>query len=250
VKLAIQNTLAANKWVAGKDHRPLGFVLLWEVTPLSRFGLPADLASCGLCGVLRKYVTTLRKAVSSVGSLLWGTFAMIDEPKSSLPEGHTDPNELYIAVGRAIHAWENMEEAFARLYAKFMGLPERPDALVDYGAENRRFVDRMAALKAAGDSYFIRKPNQEKEGQLQELIKTARDLSIKRHRVAHGHITTAGQFRLPDTKGPFEITPTFHYRWGAPWYSLETLRTNPIGVNAAMIEKDQKAFEFTSELSS
>ncbi|WP_214471062.1 hypothetical protein [Mesorhizobium sp. dw_380] len=183
---------------------------------------------------------------------------MKSKPKVSLPEGETDPNLLYNAVGRAIHAWEAMEEAFARLFAAFTGLPEQPDALMEYGSDNRRFVDRMAAIRAAGERYFCLKPSQENEAILQDLLTAAADLSIKRHRIAHGHITMWTEFQLPEAKGPFEVTGQILYRWGAPWYSTGTLRTNPVGVNASTIETDQKAFEnlhnrifkFTSELQS
>jgi hypothetical protein len=180
-----------------------------------------------------------------------------DTPSTGgLPPGENDPNLLYAAVGRAIHAWEGMEEAFARLFALFMNLPENPYALADYGSENRRFVDRMGALKSAGESYFIRKPNQTHEGELHALIEAASDLSIKRHRIAHGHISMWAHARLPETKGTHEITAAFHFRWAAPFYSMSTLRTNPVGVNAATIAVDQAAFEalhnriakFTSEL--
>src|SRR5690348_13363128 len=119
------------------------------------------------------------------------------EPKPTLPPGETDPNKLYIAVGRAIHAWESMEEAFARLYATMTGLPERPDALSDYGTENKRFGQRADALLEAANAYFVRSPNQEREGLLVQLIKDARDLAIKRHRIAHGHITMWTEFHLP-----------------------------------------------------
>jgi hypothetical protein len=160
----------------------------------------------------------------------------------TLPPGETDPNLLYIAVGRAIHAWEQMEEALASLYARFTGLPERPDALVDYGSENRRFQDRLAALRKAGDAYFISHANQDHEGEFERILSLAAELAIKRHRIAHGHISMWGEMRLPDQRGYFEITMTLLYRWAAPWYSIGSLRTNPVGVNAAAINDDHDEF--------
>lgn len=172
---------------------------------------------------------------------------MTDDPsvsgKPTLPPGETDPNRLYNAVGRAIHAWENMEEALARLYALMTGLPEQPDALSEYGSENRKFVERLAALKTAGENYFVSFPNQLLEGRLGDLLKEAKELSIKRHRIAHGLITMWGEFQIPDTPGPFEIPGKILYRWGAPWYSKDTLRTDPVGNDASSIEIVQKEFE-------
>ncbi len=166
------------------------------------------------------------------------------EPK--LPPGETDPNQLYIAVGRAIHAWENMEEALARLFSLLTGLPETPHALSDYGADNRRFIDRHTALRAAATEYFVLFPGQQHEGEVASILQTALELSIKRHRVAHGVVTQWGEFQLPDTLASgeeFEVKSTFLYRWGAPWYSRITLRTDPVGGNAASIEGVQKEFE-------
>jgi hypothetical protein len=175
----------------------------------------------------------------------------------TLPRGETDPNKLYIAVGRAIHAWEGMEEALARLYVRMMGLPERPDAVTSYGAENRKFIERFEAIKTALERYFARFPNQEREGELLLLLQEARDLSIKRHRIAHGHITQWGEFKIPENvSGAFTLQAACLYRWGAPWYSAVNLRSDPVGGDAASIEAAQREFEvlwtkiakFTSEL--
>jgi hypothetical protein len=161
----------------------------------------------------------------------------------TLPPGENDPNKLYIAVGRAIHAWESMEESFARLYAAMKGLPERPDALSDYGTENNRFGKRADALQEAADAYFISAPDQYREAELTKLITDARDMSIKRHRIAHGHVTQWGEFQIPQGRGHHEIDVGLLYRWGAPWYSMVTLRTDPIGGDAASIDIAHKEFE-------
>jgi hypothetical protein len=166
--------------------------------------------------------------------------------QSTLPPGETDPIKLYVAVGMAIHAWEGMEEALARLYAAFCNLPEDPQAMSVYGSENRRFIDRINAIRESSDAYFIRFPNQEHEGELDAIVQTAVDLSIQRHRIAHGHITQWGAFNIPDglKRGDqFEMVAVFHYRWGAPFYSHTNLRTNPVGVDAAWINAIRAEFE-------
>jgi hypothetical protein len=163
-----------------------------------------------------------------------------------LQPGETDPNQLFNAVGRAINAWEKMEEALARLYAKLTGLPERPDALSDYGAENRIFSHRLQVLKSAAEAYFAKSPDAVRQAELANLLEDAKQLSIKRHRIAHGHITQWGEFQFPEDleRGkPFTMTSTVLYRWAAPWYSMTALRTDPVGRNAASIEAAQKEFE-------
>jgi hypothetical protein len=168
------------------------------------------------------------------------------DPKLTLPPGETDPDLLYSAVGRAIHAWENMESALARLYAKMTGLSEDPRALADYGSENRRFVDRLSALNDASEDYFRMLPDQNKEGELSIILKDTKDLSIKRHRIAHGMITMWTEFYMPENveKGKqFTLEGRVLYRWGAPFYSMINLRTDPVGGNAASIEFVQNEFE-------
>jgi len=138
-----------------------------------------------------------------------------------------------------------MEEALARLYAKFSGLSEDPYALRDYGSENKRFAGRMTALRAAADVHFVQVPSQREEGEFDSIISEATALSIKRHRIAHGHITMWAEFRMPMPRptGAFELSATVLYRWGAPFYSMDNLRTDPVGVDSASIEVVQKEFE-------
>ena len=167
-------------------------------------------------------------------------------PTGSLPPGEMDPNQLYIAVGKAVHEWEGMEEALARLYALVTGLPERHDALSEYGSENRRFVHRLAALVEATEAYFVRFSHQGREAEVFEILQEASRLSIKRHRIAHGHITMWGEFHIPPglSKGEhFSMSSTMMYRWGAPFYSMVNLRTDPIGGDAASIDAVRAEFE-------
>jgi hypothetical protein len=138
-----------------------------------------------------------------------------------------------------------MEEALARLYAKMTGLPERPDALSDSGAENRMFAHRLAALQSAANAYFVRIPSQFWEG-VTRLLADTKELSIKRHRIAHGKITQWGEFKIPDdAKGAFQVESLFLFRWGAPWYSMITLGTGPVGTDAAAINTACEVRDFS-----
>jgi hypothetical protein len=153
----------------------------------------------------------------------------------TLPPGETDPNLLYMAVGRAIHAWESMEEALAQLYLKFKSIPFNPAELAAYGKEHRRFADRKDALEQASREFFVGSPDQETEGQFRFIVAELDELAIERHRIAHGHISMWGGFKLPEKKGYFEVTTQMKYRWAAPWYSTANLRTDPVGKNAEAI---------------
>lgn len=160
-----------------------------------------------------------------------------------LPPGETNAEKLFVAVGMAIHAWEAMEEAFARLFALFTALPENPYALSEYGADNRVLVHRLEAVKEAGNRYFVKCPNQSREGEFTALCQEAAGLAIKRHRIAHGHITMWAHIQLPDAPGPFEVESKILFRWGAPFYSIDNLRTDPVGGDAASIDAARTEFE-------
>ena len=149
-----------------------------------------------------------------------------------LPEGETDPNLIYIAVGQAIHDWEVLEMALARLYLIMSGIDETPANFATYGFENGRFVNRIAAIERAAAVYFVRHPNQEVEGAFCELIQTTKALSIDRHRIAHGNISQVGKANPmpgPTKDGTFMMQVSFLFRWGAPLYSTRSLRTNFVG---------------------
>ena len=179
---------------------------------------------------------------------------------SALPEGDDDPNLTYIAVGRAIHAWEGLETALARLYLKMKKLPETPDHLADYGSQNRKFVDRVTAVNSAAYAYFVQRPNQEKEGEFCRLIEEVNELAIDRHRIAHGNITMVSELvpSGPIVKGqPFTLSGKFKYRWNPAFYSTGNLRTGVFGIGSKGLNihhdkfqaKHREILSFTESLS-
>lgn len=174
---------------------------------------------------------------------------MTDEATSAapkLPPGDADPNLVYIAVGKAIHRWEGLEDALARLALKLAGIPDEPHNYPMIGKRNGMLRQRLAALEATAAYYFSLHPGQELEGEFASLIEDVTYLAIERHRIAHGHITMWGEIQLPEkmVKGEaftMEMTPL--YRWAPPWYGIEKLKTNPVGLNGAGIDEVSQQFE-------
>lgn len=160
-----------------------------------------------------------------------------------LPPGDADPHVIYIAVGKAIHRWEQLEQAFARLCLKLAGIPDLPANYPRFGKENGTFAKRIATIEATAQSYFTVHPDQEREGQFAGAIRRVQELSIERHRIAHGHITQWAKIELPQEKGAFEVAATFLYRWAPPFYGVEKLRTDPIGACGAEIDATSEQFE-------
>jgi hypothetical protein len=163
---------------------------------------------------------------------------------ATLPEGDQDPNAVYIAVGRAIHSWEELEQALAYLYLKMVEVPDTPSNLAAFGSKHRTFAKRMAEWGTGAWGYFIRKPDQKKEGRFNELIATVNALSLERHRVAHGHVSIVAELHIPkDAEGEtFNVEAPALYRWAAPFYATGSLKTDPFGKGSKDINLLTDAF--------
>jgi hypothetical protein len=171
----------------------------------------------------------------------------IEEPKGILPEGDDDPNLIYIAVGMALHSWEEMEETIANLYLKMIGIPTVPDNYAThYGTKYRKFSERMIAIQKAAATYFVSHPDQAKEGVFCTMVEKIEGLAIYRHRIAHGHIARVVEVKHPTNPKagePVKLTLTFDkFRWAAPFYSTGSLRTDFIGGNAKSIDQTREKF--------
>lgn len=159
--------------------------------------------------------------------------------------GETDPNELYIAVGMAIHAWESMELALARLYFKFKGVDPAPHEYIDYGTKNAMLRNRITALSRTAEAYFVKAPDQTKEAEFDDILRSVELLSIRRHRIAHGYVSISGALNSVSVSsdGLLEISGTMLYRWATPFYAVEKLKTDIIGFDSNSIHSDRALFE-------
>jgi hypothetical protein len=163
---------------------------------------------------------------------------MAEEPSTNeatfLP-GDESPDRLFAAVGHAISCWEQMESQLAHLYTIFIGDPGRIDALADYGDENGIFKKRLAAVSRGGERFFAANPDQDNEGELRQVLDTALELSIERHRIAHGMIQPISTAGPPDEDGWIKLD-RFVYYLGAPWYATKKLRMSWISKGSAAID--------------
>jgi hypothetical protein len=152
-----------------------------------------------------------------------------------LPGGDTDPCDTFASVGHALTAWEQMEAQLATTYSIFIGRPRQIDAMSNYGLTFRIFRERANAVLQASEKYFISCPDQCAEGDLRILISRATDLSIERHRIAHGILQAVPEYdaRLKDQDG--WVMPVVRYRLGAPWYAAEKLKSPIVGKESTEI---------------
>lgn len=164
-------------------------------------------------------------------------------PPTTLPPGDTNTDVVYIAVGMAVHAWENMEQFLAQLWCKFQGLPADQVSSVRYGEENGTFSRRMTALANAAEKYFQTHPDQDAEGDFSSIWDAVNELAIERHRIAHGHLTMWVEFKIPEEKGLHTVTASPLFRWAPPFYGISKLRTDPVGLNSHAIAEIRAKFE-------
>jgi hypothetical protein len=96
------------------------------------------------------------------------------------------PSSVWQAVGSALSFWEAAEINLAGLYLIFKGKPRNIPNLIAYGEKSAVFSGRLLKLQDAAEQYFVRKPDQAKEGEFRQLVERATLLSKYRHQIAHG----------------------------------------------------------------
>ena len=108
------------------------------------------------------------------------------EPPLFPDHGDNDNKTLFESIGRALTAWEDLESFLSHLYA---GLSEQSlynqEAIYRYGSFCNVSI-RARDLRASGEAYFIKYPNQHLEGELSWIIKSFSGWSQRRNDVAHG----------------------------------------------------------------
>jgi hypothetical protein len=125
--------------------------------------------------------------------------------------------KTYEGVGRVLSRWEAVEFQLARIYSIFVGDPDG-DAIQQYGL-GRIFRERLEALQAVSQPYFVRKPSQALEAGLDCLGKAATGFADRRNEVAHGMVFPVHE--LSFFRERFGTPPEMpHYLLLPPWYAV------------------------------
>lgn len=124
--------------------------------------------------------------------------------------------DTFAAIGRALTEWESVEISLADLYSLFRGAPFVKQTVGEFGHRYATTVRRLAGLDDAAARYFVQKPGQEREGEFRRLRKAVEDLSIDRHRIAHGLVDRVN-WGSPDG------TIATGFALIAPWYAERRL---------------------------
>jgi hypothetical protein len=114
-----------------------------------------------------------------------------------------DPDALYLSIGRALSAWERMEQRFAGLFSFFCGgSMDVLTAIRAYGSVIT-FRGRADMLRSAAEAYFHPTPVHKFKDTFTELLNRACNLSPRRNEIAHGCVEVAFYESLPpESLGP------------------------------------------------
>lgn len=152
---------------------------------------------------------------------------------------------VYYAVGKALSTWEALEFEMSIFYFYFNENKPNLTDIDEFGSKFRITSERLNAVANSATKYFIKNPNQEIEAEFENILKRIKDMSIERHRIAHGILTIVAKPRYSkhhklgvDIFNPFET----EYRLGAPWYALRRLKTHQHGISVDEIREKEKIF--------
>ena len=102
------------------------------------------------------------------------------------PKGDADADNLHLAVGRALNAWEHAESAFSHLFGTIIR-PTRNSysARRAYGSITSSLARRQM-LEAVGAVFFRSFPDEEAPKNMKLLLMHYSDAGARRNEIAHG----------------------------------------------------------------
>jgi hypothetical protein len=118
-------------------------------------------------------------------------------------EGDSDPDAIFMAVGRSLSEWEQMEESLMGFYTNLLDA-RTIGAQRGYGLMTA-FTGRIALVRAAELAFPGRDWTKFKS--LRETAALADNLSSRRNDIAHGHLVSMrgeanGYFLVPSAYNP------------------------------------------------
>ena len=133
---------------------------------------------------------------------------------SSLPQkGDADAISTYAGVGRVLSQWEEVEVELSAIYTILRGKHRQLAAFHEYGL-GRIFADRVQIFEKAMEAFFIKRPNQQLEGEMFVILQRVKNLANRRNEVAHGLVRPIQWMRSRRADDPpggqFVLVPS-HY---------------------------------------
>jgi len=128
---------------------------------------------------MAKYSSDKRPAATPKTKKAW------DQP-SPPTKGDEKQETTFVAVGRALTAWEEFESAFAHLFSEVIGVSgDNLPAIRAYGAV-LTFRGRAEMMEAAAEAYFFEHPQEKLQRDMKNLLTAAKGFAARRNEIAHG----------------------------------------------------------------
>jgi len=108
-------------------------------------------------------------------------------------KGELSAEDIFVSVGRALSAWENLEAALGDFFAFIVGagFGLTDPALRAYGSVSS-FANRATMLEEAAAAYFHDNPNSHFKERFRQVITVeCRGFSGRRNQIAHGRVQGA-----------------------------------------------------------
>ncbi len=135
----------------------------------------------------------------------------------------SDWNVTFHSVGVALSQWESLESRLALLFSYLSGCPHSADAIIKYGRKGRIFTERMRVLTEAAVQYFQRHPDQANQGDCDAVCKRVKELSHRRHQIAHGVVGGFYVCRTGDALSDTAAASELEYGVVPPSYAIAGL---------------------------
>jgi hypothetical protein len=168
-----------------------------------------------------------------------------------------DDKVTYEWVGRIIDRWEKIEFTLARLQSVFVGDPDGNAALRTYGV-GRTVPERDAIIRSAAERWFVKNPDQRREGQFDKFMQAVVGFSDRRNEIAHGIVHQVSGFtffRAATTRADYlvqyAVIPAYHvmrrfHSNGVPKYMYGT--PEMMTLDLRLVELQWSIFEFLQEI--
>lgn len=173
--------------------------------------------------------------------------------------GDAEESVTYEYVGRVLSEWESLEFELSRLYRFFVGGTDEIEHLREYGA-GRIFRDRAKLLADKAKPYFIQRCDQQREGDLDELIAAAIGHADRRNDIAHGIVFRISGLTLFRQRIRYDrlhrdhyaVVPTlyalrFHTPDGLPEYAYASTEMKRIASRILNLRKQVEKFRLDGQ---
>jgi hypothetical protein len=180
-----------------------------------------------MVGSLRLAYPTLAAPFSTThpGQFKFGFLVMAMVPAAQILGPDIHPENLFLAVGRAITEWEILEYRLATLYTIFRNSPGNVDMMMQYGIDGNSFLTRMSILRQAMSAHSMRSPSQASEAEFDSIVAETTLLSRERHKIVHGIVASHQRLTDQDLNG---WMPTY-YSVVPAWQNRSSLTKHDTG---------------------